>query len=128
MLDLSLTIHGHETLDKSLTALLSSATAEALRHAGERLRGAGTMQFATEGSAFGTPWTPRKHFDPFRGTLVKTGRLRASLTMLGVEHIEEIQDSPPMLIFGTKVPYALPLHAGTSRLPPRPILTEEMLS
>lgn len=128
MLDLSLAIEGQDHLDQSLIATLSAAIQEALRDAGERLRAATTLQFATQGSAYGAAWTPRKHFDPFRGTLVKTGRLRASLTMLGAEHIEEYQDSPPLLIFGTQVPYARAHQFGNARLPARPMLTEEMLS
>lgn len=127
MLDLSLALESQDILDNALAAILEETTAAALSAKADRLRAALTLQFATEGRAFFTPWAPRKHFDPFRGILVSTGRLRDSLTMLGGEHLEEISAEPASLLFGTRVPYAAPLHYGTPTMPARPILSPEVL-
>ncbi len=89
------------------------------------------QQFATEGG-LGRPWPPlspvyaawkAKHF-PGQPILVRTGRLRASLTGRNADTVE-VQE-PQLLRIGTRVPYARFHQTGTSRMPPRPpiVLTE----
>ncbi len=89
-------------------------------------------QFATEGG-LGRPWPPlspayaawkAKHY-PGAPILVRTGRLRASLTSRGGDHVEAIE--PQMLKIGTAVPYARFHQTGTKRMPPRPpiVIPEE---
>lgn len=83
------------------------------------------QQFATEGG-LGRPWPPlspayaawkAKHF-PGAPILVRTGRLRASLTGKTGDTVEVLE--PQILRIGTRVPYAIFHQTGTVKMPPRP--------
>ena len=87
-------------------------------------------QFATEGSHFGTSWAPlspgyRKwkaaHF-PGQPILVRTGRLRASLTQrpLGIEEV-----TSKGIRLGTDVPYGQFHQRGTRVMPRRQLYSNK---
>lgn len=86
-------------------------------------------QFRTIGQRGGTPWAPlsagyRKWKEkkyPGQPILVRTGRLRRSLTAVGNE--DTIRDQQPMaLTIGSSTPYGIFHQRGTRRMPARPPL------
>jgi phage gpG-like protein len=84
-------------------------------------------QFATEGTAGGTPWAPlapstlRKSRRTRSGILNLTGALLGSLTDPGASgHVEETDGS--QLLFGSALAYAGFHQTGTRRMPARPII------
>lgn len=118
---------------RAATTALDQAAELALRSAFSQLRSRAAEQFLTEGQAWGTRWSERKaKKDRNRPLLLLTGRLLSSLIdQQSPDHIEQILAGPGSTlvgIFGTGVPYAHPLHFGTRRMPPRPILTPPMLT
>ena len=106
--------------------------APALREIADDFREMIAQQFASEGSAGGTPWPPRKSVGAARRfaqsgrgiaspLLVRTGALRDSLIGLGAAgNVEEIDARS--LTLGTRVPYAIFHQLGTRRMPARPII------
>ncbi len=99
----------------------------ALAAVADDLRGMIAEQFATEGAAGGTPWTPlaastlRKSRHVRSGILNLTGALRRSLTDPAAPgHVEEIGGG--QLLFGTDLAFAGFHQTGTRRMPARPIL------
>jgi phage gpG-like protein len=72
--------------------------------------------FSTQGRAIGESW-PAAVEDEGHQLLVRTGALLASVTAIGAGEIDG-----PILRFGTDVPYAMYLQAGTSRMAARPFL------
>ncbi len=82
------------------SATLAGAIEDLLASEGARLRQELAIQFATEGDHGGQPWKPRKlearserRPPNFRPLLVRTGRLRASLTEANhPEHVEQFQN------------------------------------
>jgi phage gpG-like protein len=83
-------------------------------------------QFASQGSAEGTPWAPlapstlrRRRASP--SILYATGALLRSLTEPGAAgHVEALEDQS--LTLGSGLPYALYHQTGTRRLPARPLI------
>lgn len=84
--------------------------------------------FDSEGASSGSLWAPlseayrlwkARHY-PGRGILVRTGRLRASLTGSGGDSIRVVAGRRGEV--GTNVPYAIFHQGGTSRMPARPII------
>lgn len=131
----SLTIEGLDEVDRLLTQALTEATQQAIREAFQRGRTAAAQQFATQGTAYDSPWTPRKkETRQTRGhpILVQSGNLRQSLTQQHHPlHLEQILAGPGSEltgIFGTRVSYAAFHQFGTRHLPARTILTPEMLT
>lgn len=118
--------------DEAAGAVIKDATGLGIENAFERLRAEAAAQFATQGSAFGSPWPPRNpDRSPGRPLLVLTGRLRGSWTdQENPEHVEEILAGPGSEViglFGTAVPYAGFHEFGTRRLPAKPVLTPQLL-
>lgn len=118
-------------LGEVLTRLVSLTSEQAVRQALENLREAVSLQFLTEGAAYGQAWPDRKdHRDPGRPLLVASGRLLESYTdENSPEHLEEVTfpSGSPVGIFGSAVPYARFHEFGTRFLPARPVLTEALL-
>jgi phage gpG-like protein len=138
---LKLEIQGLENLATTLRALLRDATREAARQAAHDLKQRIAERYFSQGALHGNPWPPRSSRrgnrrpaptpDEGRPLLVRTGRLRSSWTdEHSPDHIEtliEEADGRLVVEIGTRVPYA-PFHeAGTGRIPPRPILTPQVL-
>lgn len=121
--------------DKAARTVLEDFKQKAVADAFAELKSRVADQFLTEGAAYGTRWTRRRSGlkpDTNRPLLILTGRLLSSLVNKEhQEHIEKIlagEGSTLTGIFGTRVPYANPLHFGTNQMPARPIFTEAMLS
>jgi phage gpG-like protein len=114
----------------AVTAALTATARAALEEKAAQLRSRAHEQFLTEGAAYGNKWQERKRPAPWP-ILNRTGRLLLSFTHEGnPEHIEDYDFSNPnrpLLLFGSRVPYAGYHHRGTTHLPARPILTPDLL-
>ncbi len=111
-----------EALDRRLESFQTSLAdlSPALREIADDFREMVAEQFATQGSAGGTPWAPlaastlRRRRGAGVGILYVTGALLRSLVEPGARaHIEEIDGGSISL--GSSLPYALFHQTGTGR-------------
>lgn len=117
-----------ESVEDALGAFQESLVdqAPALAQIADDFREMMARQFASQGSAEGTPWAPlapstlrRRRTSP--SILYATGALLRSLTEPGAAgHVEELEDQS--LTLGSGLPYALYHQTGTRRLPARPLI------
>ena len=137
------TEHFLNQFDAAWVRAMREGLRELLAREGERLRSEAAAQFATAGQHGGEPWPPRKQRprrlrpdaqgtgQRTRPLLISTGALRASLVEernpAHVERIDVDERGNPYLVFGTRVTYAPFLHFGTRHMPPRALLTDQML-
>jgi phage gpG-like protein len=116
------------SIDRALGALLDAAAdrGEAIEEIAADFREMAARQFATEGSAEGTPWPPLAPSTARRkkagaGLLVSSGMLARSLGVRGAAGSVEEQDAHSLAL-GTRIPYAAFHRFGTSRMPARPLI------
>jgi phage gpG-like protein len=89
-----------------------------------------TEQFESLGSRGGQRWQPlnekyakwKAQRFPGKPILVRTERLKRSLSLGGSEPDQVKEFAPMYAVFGTRVPYARYHQRGTRRMPARPIL------
>ncbi len=119
-----------EIINRRFTRFVSSLTdlEPLIRQIVDTLEQRFAKAFATEGASSGSMWAPlsagyrawKLRAYPGRGILVRTGRLRGSLTSGGGGGIRVI--TPRRGEIGTAVPYARYHQSGTSRMPARPVI------